>query len=126
MERRLAFFDKLKERRAIPYWNNDGRMTFVRAPENFDWDALQGRILSTDELPALSEDTDALAPENVGRVAQYSNASGATALRNAIAHGLDSSVTRKVTESLAGKAHTAMGESEAQRPARQRKRRKKK
>lgn len=55
MERRLAFFDQLRERKAIPYWSDNGRMTFVRAPKDFDWDSLQDHILSTGEMPELKE-----------------------------------------------------------------------
>jgi hypothetical protein len=58
MEARLALFDNLKARNAIPIWDDEGNMTVVRVGKNFDWDTLQDRFLSTGELPKLTEATD--------------------------------------------------------------------
>jgi hypothetical protein len=58
MEARLALFDNLKGRNAIPIWDDNGNMTVVRAPKDFDWDGLQDRFLRTGELPKLIEGPD--------------------------------------------------------------------
>jgi hypothetical protein len=59
MDARLAFFDKLKERNAVPIWDDSGNMTFAWAPKDYDWDELQDRMLRTSELPKLGERSDA-------------------------------------------------------------------
>ena len=59
MDARLSFFDKLKQRNAIPIWDDSGNMTFARAPQDYDWDGLQDRVLRTGELPRLGERSDA-------------------------------------------------------------------
>lgn len=40
MDARIALFDKLKARNAIPIWDDKGNMTVFRAPNDFDWDGL--------------------------------------------------------------------------------------
>jgi hypothetical protein len=59
MDARLAFFDKLRQRNAVPVWDDQGNMTFARAPKDYDWDGLQDRMLRTGELPKLNERSDA-------------------------------------------------------------------
>lgn len=58
MDARLSFFDKLKQRNAIPIWDDNGNMTFAKAPNDYDWDSLQDRMLRTGELPKLDERPD--------------------------------------------------------------------
>jgi hypothetical protein len=53
MEARLTLFDNLKARNAIPIWDDNGNMTVVRAPKDFDWDGLQDHLLRTGELPKM-------------------------------------------------------------------------
>jgi len=36
MDARLAFFDKLRQRNAVPIWDDQGNMTFARAPKDYD------------------------------------------------------------------------------------------
>jgi hypothetical protein len=59
MDARLAFFDKLRERNAVPIWDDSGNMTFAKVPKDYDWDGLQDRMLRTSELPKLGERSDA-------------------------------------------------------------------
>jgi hypothetical protein len=59
MDARLAFFDKLRQRNAVPIWDDQGNMTFARAPKDYDWDGLQDRMLRPGELPKLNERSDA-------------------------------------------------------------------
>ena len=58
MEARLTLFDNLKARNAIPIWDDHGNMTITRVGKDFDWDVLQDRVLSTRELPRITEGTD--------------------------------------------------------------------
>lgn len=59
MDARLAFFDKLRQRNAVPVWDDKGNMTFARVPKDYDWDGLQDRMLRTGEFPKLDERSDA-------------------------------------------------------------------
>ena len=45
MDARLQLFDKLRLRGALPVWDDEGNMTVLKAPSNFDWDTLQNRLL---------------------------------------------------------------------------------
>ena len=55
IDARLQLFDKLRARNAIPYWDDKGNMVIVKASEEFDWEALQDRLLRTGELPKLAD-----------------------------------------------------------------------
>jgi hypothetical protein len=53
LEARIELFDKLKQLGALPTWDSKGTMRILRAPHDFDWDALQERFLQTLEFPKL-------------------------------------------------------------------------
>jgi hypothetical protein len=45
MEARLELVDKLKSVGAIPIWDEKGKMTFVKAPPDYDWAQLEQSII---------------------------------------------------------------------------------
>jgi hypothetical protein len=58
VEARLALFDNLKARNAIPIWDEDGTMRVIRVSQGFAWDRLQDRLLTTGEFPKLVEERE--------------------------------------------------------------------
>jgi hypothetical protein len=50
MEARLCFVEKLRRLSTVPVWDHRGRMMFVKAPANFNWDELTQRLITADDL----------------------------------------------------------------------------
>ena len=60
---RLELGDRMRELNVAPVWDDEGKLTIVRPPEDFDWESLQRALVKADEMaltlpPADEENVD--------------------------------------------------------------------
>jgi hypothetical protein len=67
MMARLALVERCQQLKVLPIWDKNGQMTFLEAPENYDWEGFKHVLLSASEpnrpdrqLPAADAQTGCL------------------------------------------------------------------